>query len=294
LLNKIMRKANAFWLCVKSRFSRAVIFPYATLLATFTATRGVPPVLPTIMAAIAGTFIALSIYISNDVMDLETDRANIVTRPVVQEEVSKKDALIFSLILTITGTVMGLSINLTTFLLCAAGAMLGFMYSFSPIYLKRRFILKQLAVASGGLISSLTGGAAVGMISSSVLFSGFIFFTYAMAVVPIVDLGDMIGDKKEGRKTLPIVWGPEYTIRLAIAIVFAIIISGMVGYFQLGFNLALPILVGVTCLSFIYVLYPLFNRWQDYVYCRKLVNKITLIHFLLQLSIVIGSIRFQK
>lgn len=286
-----MEKASASWLCIRSRFSRAVIFPWATVMATFIATQGVPPMLPTIMVAIAGTLIALSIYISNDVADLATDRTNIVTRPVVQEKVSQRGALILSFVLSVAGIMIGLSINSITFLLCVAGVMLGFMYSFSPIYLKRRFLLKQLAVASGGLISSLTGGAAVGMISSSVIFAGFMFFTYAMAVVPIVDLGDIEGDRKEGRKTLPLIWGPEYTIRLAIAIMFAIIISGIVGYLQLGFNLALPILVSVIGLSCIYVFHPLLNRWHDYIYCRRLVIKITLLHLLLQLSIVIGSIR---
>lgn len=259
-------------------------------MATFIAVRGVPPIVPTVKAVVAGTLIALSIYISNDVADLEEDRANMIGRPVVLEKVSRKDALILSIMLSIAGIMIGLSVNPATSLLCTAGAILGLMYSFSPIYLKKRLILKQLSVASGGLVSSLTGGAAVGMISSSVLFAGFMFFTYAMAVVPIVDLGDMVGDRKEGRKTLPIVWGPEYTIRLAIAIMFAIVVSGIAGYFQLGFNLAFPVLVGVIGLSFVYVLHPLFDRWQDSMYCRELVNKITLLHFLLQSSIVIGTV----
>jgi len=279
-----------------------VQFPYATLIAAFIAVRGIPPFLPTIMAVIAGTLIALSIYISNDVMDIEIDKANVIMRPIVQEKVSKREALTVSSTLAIAGTIIGLFINLTSFLLCIAAVMLGFMYSFSPIYLKRRFMLKQVAVATGGLISSLTGGAAVGMISSSVLFAGFIFFIYAMAVVPIfiyamavvpiVDLGDMVGDKKEGRRTLPIVWGPDYTIRSAIAVMFAIIISGIIGYYQIRFNSALPILFGIIALLDIYVLYPLFRHWQDYVYCRKFVMKITLVHCLLQLSIVIGSVIF--
>jgi len=287
-----LEKIRVYWWCIKSRYSRAVIFPWATVMASFIAIRGVPPVLPTIKAAIAGSAIALSIYISNDVMDMETDEINIIRRPIVQGEVSKRDALILSLILTVVGLMLGFSINLTTFSLCMTGVILGFMYSFSPIHLKRRFLLKQLAVSGGGLISSLTGGAAVETISSSVLFAGFIFFTYAMAVVPIVDLGDITGDKEEGRKTLPIVWGPRYTIRLAIAIMFAIIVAGIVGYYQLGFNLALPTLVSIVCLACVYVLYPLFNHWQDYIYCRKLIKKITLLHFMLQLFIVIGAIRF--
>ena len=259
-------------------------------MAAFIAVRGVPPALPTVMATMASTLVALSIYISNDVTDIETDKANLIVRPIVQEVVSKKDALALSLVLAVAGITLGLLLNLATLMLCVAGVILGFMYSFSPVRLKRRFILKQMAVAVGGLISSLTGGAALGVISSSVLFAGFIFFTYAMGVVPIVDLGDIEGDRREGRKTLPVVWGPEYTIRLAIAIMFAILVSGIVGYLQFGFNVAFPILVGVISISCVYVLYPLFNRWRDYIYSRKLVIKITILHFLLQLSIVVGSI----
>lgn len=286
----LARKMHSWWLCIKARISRAVIFPYATFIATFVAVRGIPPLMPAITATVAGLLIALGIYISNDVADIKTDIANLVDRPIARGEVLERDALTLTAILYTMGLVLSLTINVTTFILCLIGVILGISYSFSPIQLKRRFLLKQIAVASGGLISSLTGGAAVNSISSSVFFAGFIFFTYAMAVVPIVDLGDIIGNGKEGRRTLPIVWGPEYTIRLAIAIMFTITASSIIGYMQLGFNIAFPILGSIACLSCIYVIYPLFNRWRDQTFCRKLVNKITLFHFLLQLSMALGSI----
>lgn len=287
-LKHIQRVGYEYWLCIKARLSRAVIFPYATFIATFVAAKGIPPLIPAVTATIAGLLIALGVYVSNDVADLETDLINMVNRPIVQGRVCKKDALMLTRILYIMGIILGLLVNLQTLLLCIVGVMLGILYSFSFVKLKRRFLLKQIAVASGGLISSLTGGAAIGRLSSSVIFAGYIFFTYALAVVPIVDLGDIIGDRRERRKTLPIVWGPEYTIRLAIAILFAIIISSIVGYMQLGFNVVFPILSSTACLLCIYVIYPLFNRWNDIIFCRKIVNKITLFHFLLQLSIAVG------
>jgi len=290
LTRLIVDKAYVWWLCIRARISRAIIFPYATLIATFVAVKGIPPLMPAISATIAGLLIALGIYISNDVADLKTDIINLVNRPIAQGRVSENDALTLTATLYAAGLVLSLTINIAVFILCLMGVVLGIFYSFSPIQLKKRFLLKQVAVATGGLISSLAGGAAVGKLSSSVLFAGFVFFTYAMAVVPIVDLGDIIGNGREGRKTLPIVWGPEYTIRLAIAILAAIIISSVVGYLQLGFNIALPILGSVACLSCIYVIYPLFNQWQNQAYCRRLINKITLFHFILQLGIALGSL----
>lgn len=282
-------KVRSYGLCIKARISRAIIFPYATLIATFVASKGIPPILPTMMATGAGLLIALAIYISNDVADLETDLVNLVTRPITQGKVLKKDALTLSAALYLAGVTLGSLVNLATLFFCILGVALGVAYSFSPARLKRRFLLKQVAVASGGLIASLTGGVAVNKLSSSVMFAGFIFFTYAMAAVPIVDLGDIIGDRKEGRKTLPLVLGPRYTVRLAISIAIAIITAGMLGYLQLGFNIALPALGSTACFLFIYTIYPLFNRWKDQAYCRKLVNKITLLHFLLQLAIALGS-----
>lgn len=283
-------KTRSYWQCIKARISRAIIFPYATLIATFVASRGIPPIVPAMMAAGAGLLIALAIYISNDVADLETDVANLVTRPIAQGKVLRKDALTLSAMLYLAGVALGSLVNIATLFFCILSVALGVAYSFSPARLKRRFLLKQVAVASGGLIASLTGGAAVNRLSSSVMFAGFIFFTYALAAVPIVDLGDIIGDRKEGRKTLPLVLGPRYTVRLAISIIIAIITAGIFGYLQLGFNIALPILGSMACFLFIYTIYPLFNRWSDQVYCRKLVNKITLLHFLLQLAIALGSI----
>jgi 4-hydroxybenzoate polyprenyltransferase len=286
----LVEKTHSYWLCIRARISRAIIFPYATLIATFVASRGIPPIAPAMMATGAGLLIALAIYISNDVADLETDMANLVTRPVAQRKVLEKDALTLSAMLYLAGVTLGSLVNLATLFLCILGVIIGIIYSFSPIRLKRRFLLKQVAVASGGLIASLTGGAAVNRLSSSVMFAGFIFFTYAMAAVPIVDLGDIIGDRKEGRRTLPLVLGPRYTVRLAISIIVAIMIAGMLGYLQMGFNVALPILGSIACILFIYTIYPLFSRWNDQAYCRKLVNKITLLHFLLQFAIALGSI----
>jgi len=285
----LLERLRAYSWCIKSR-ARAFSFAWATLIGSLVASRGIPPLLPALGAVIVGSVIALSIYIFNDVMDLDVDRINLVDRPIAQEKVSKREALSLAFFLTAVGAVLSLFINLTTFLLCVAGIALGFAYSTRPTNFRDRFLLKQLSIAGGALISSLTGGAAVGTLSWSVLFAGLMFFAYAVAMSPIVDLGDIEGDRKRGRKTLPIVWGPEYTIRLAMAIMLSMMVAGIVGYYQLGFNLALPTLVSLVCLACVWVLYPLLGRWQDSQYCRILVKKWIFLHFMLQLSIVIGAI----
>jgi len=259
-------------------------------MATFVASRGVPPILPALMVTAASFLITMGIYISNDIADLEVDIYNQVNRPLAQGRVSKNDALLLSILFYLSGMIASYLINLLTSLICALGIILGIAYSFEPLTLKKRFIVKHIAVASGAFIASAAGGAAVNNLSSSILFAGFMCFLFGLASTIIFDLGDIMGDKISGRKTLPIVWGPDYTIRFAIALISAIIIASALGYMQIGFNIAFPILGSVACLSTIYVIYPLFNRWQDQIYCRRVRGKMILLYLALQLSFALGSL----
>ncbi|MEM3194447.1 MAG: UbiA family prenyltransferase, partial [Candidatus Bathyarchaeia archaeon] len=121
----LTRKIHSWWLCIRARISRAVIFPYATFIATFVAVRGIPPLMPAITATVAGLLIALGIYISNDVADIKTDIANLVNRPIARGEVLERDALTLTAILYTAGLMLSLTINLTTFILCLIGVILG-------------------------------------------------------------------------------------------------------------------------------------------------------------------------
>jgi len=286
----IRRKIHEYLLYIRSRVSRGIIFSSTTLMATFVASKGVPPIFPALMVTATSFLITLGIYISNDVADLEIDISNQVNRPLAQGRLSKNDALLLSALLYLSGIVIGYIINPLTSIICALGIILGIAYSFEPLNLKKRFIVKHIAVASGAFIASAAGGAAVNNLSSSILFAGSMCFLYGLASTTIFDLGDVMGDKIGGRKTLPIVWGPDYTIRFAIALISAIIVAGILGYMQIGFNMAFPILSSVACLLTIYVIHPLFNRWQDQIYCRRVRGKMILLYLTLQLSFALGSL----
>ena len=286
----LMRKILEYLTYVRSRASRGIIFSSTTLMATFVASRGSPPILPALMITAASFLITMGIYISNDIADLEIDVANRVNRPLAQGKLSKRDVMLLSMLLYLSGIIIGYIINPLTFLICILGIILGITYSFEPLCLKKKFMIKHAAVAGGAFIASAAGGAAVNNLSLSILFAGSICFLYGLASTVIFDLGDILGDGMEGRKTLPIVWGPDYTIRFAIALILAIIISGILGYMQIGFNLAFPILSCVACLSTIYVIYPLFNRWRDQTFCHKIRRKLILLYLTLQLSFALGSL----
>jgi len=285
------KRARSYWLCIKANYLRPLVFAYSTFVATFVASRGIPPLVQSLAITLAVLLIVLATYISNDLADLEIDVINRVPRPLAQGKVSKSDVATLSAILYLSGVLVSSLINLQTMILCIIGAIMGIEYSFPPLSFKRRSVLKTIVIGGCGSLAVLAGGAAVNeLLSINVLFASTIFFIYAMAFSPILDIGDIAGDMKEGRRTLPIIWGPEYTIRFSIALSLAIFASFILGYLQLGFNIALPILGGIVCLSCIYVVYPLFKLWRDQLYCRKVAKKVTLLLYALQSSLLLGSI----
>jgi len=284
----IVRKIAVYLECMRSR-ARALSYAWATIIGSMIASRGMPPIIPSLKATLAMTAVGLGVYIFNDVMDLENDRINRVNRPIARGEVSPKEAIGLVLMLYLIAVGLSISINSETFLLCAAAMMLGLAYSTPPVQLKKRFLLKQLTVAVGALISNLMGGAAIGVLNWRVLFAGLMFFAYAFALSPIVDLGDMKGDKAVGKKTFPVVLGPKLTVRLAIIIIILVMVGGVVGYYQLGFNAALPILVSIVCLAYIWIIYPLQYQLSR-VDHLLLVKKMIALHLTLQFSIVIGAL----
>jgi len=288
--SSLRKSVLSFWLCIRANYLRPLVFAYSTFVATFVAMKGIPPLIPSLAVTLSVFLIVLATYISNDIADLEIDLINRVARPLAQGKVSKSEVATLSTILYISGLISALFTNLQTIFLCIIGTIMGLEYSFPPLSLKNRSIFKTITIGLCGALAVLAGGSAVNrLFSTNVLFASAIFFVYAMAFSPILDIGDMLGDRKE-RRTLPVIWGPEYTIRFSIALSIAIIISFVLGYLQLGFNIALPILGSIVCLSCIYVVYPLFRLWRNQLYCRKVAKRVTLLLYALQSSLLIGSI----
>ena len=66
-----------------------------------------------------------------------------------------------------------------------------------------------------------------------------------------------------GVKTIPVVWGPETTIRLYFATLIAIGIGSIIGYVQMGFSIAMPLLAMTIVTAWIYVSLPLLGKHDD-------------------------------
>jgi 4-hydroxybenzoate polyprenyltransferase len=181
------------------------------------------------------------------------------------------------------------SINLIVLGLSAAYLILGILYSIKPIHLKKRYLMKQLTIAAGTLIVVLVGAYTAGGVNTPILYMLVLHFIICMGLNPLLDIRDVRGDRIMGVKSIPVIWGPELTVRLYFASIVVIGGATLVGYSRMGFNMAMPLLVLMIMGAWIYVSLPLIKRWDDPIFLNYLAFKRILpFYFVLQLVPLVG------
>lgn len=269
---------------------RAFAYLWGGFIGALVASRGIPPILPTIGGTIAMYLVALCAYIYNDVRDLEADRINSEDRPLPSGRASHRQATLLVVSMGIVALVISLSLNFWVLAVTCFGLFLGYAYSTPPLSLKNRFLLKQTTTSLWASLSSLGGGVAItgGQITGANLYAAFVFFVYGMAFSPVVDIGDMAGDRAGGKRTLPLVKGPGFTIKMASTIMLSFVALTALTYAIFGMNLWCPILVGALSVVSVWSTWPLRHQWNDHSCCKRVVKKLILLIFALQGSLVVG------
>ncbi|MEE8354300.1 MAG: UbiA family prenyltransferase [Candidatus Bathyarchaeia archaeon] len=242
---------------------------------------------------------ALSVYFFNDLSDLEDDLKNQelgnpaqALRVLGRDSVSKSRFKQFIIFTGILGLVLAYSINFTVFVLQVLNLTLGYLYSAEPIRLKKRFLMKQFTIALGTTFCILIGAVAGGGVISATLYMGVIHFIVNMGINPIMDVRDMRGDRIMGIRTIPVVWGPAATVRLYFASFFVMGIATFLGYAQLGLNAALPILVSLILVAWLYVSIPLLKKWNDPIFLNSLIiRRVVPFYCIMQLVTLVGIMR---
>ncbi|GAG22202.1 unnamed protein product, partial [marine sediment metagenome] len=115
---------------------------------------------------------SLGVYLLNDLMDLDDDIKNLelgnpypASRPFGSGKVTDEMMKLFILVNFVSSLVAAYFINMTVFGLDLAFMILGILYSKEPVRLKKRFILKQLTITMGAVLSVLMGAYTAGGIS---------------------------------------------------------------------------------------------------------------------------------
>jgi len=242
------------------------------------------------------TFVAFSVYFYNDLTDLKEDIKNRelgnpipANRPLGKELITEDRLKTYIVLSGVAGLLFAYSINLLVFELQLLCLVLGYLYSAEPVRLKKRFMLKQGTIAIGTILVILTGTLAAGGITPAIMFMLLLQFIICMGINPIMDVRDMRGDRIMGIKTIPVIWGPAFTVRLYFASIILIGIATLLGYSSIKFNTAMPILTLLVLGTWIYVTYPLLKRWDDPKSVHLIViNKMFPMYLALQVLPLVG------
>ena len=243
--------------------------------------------------------ISLSVYFFNDLSDLVDDLKNQELGNPVQalrvlgsERVSENRFKKFIIFTGVFGLVLAYSINYSVFILQVLFLILGYLYSAEPIRLKKRFMMKQFTIALATTFCILMGAVTGGGVTSATLYMGILHFIINMGINPIMDVRDIRGDRIMGIKSIPVIWGPEATVRLYFASFLVMGIASYLGYSQLGMNIALPILVGLILVAWLYVSIPLLKRWNDPIFLHSLIfTRLLPFYCIMQMVTLIGIMK---
>ncbi len=256
------------------------VYAFPALINLVIASRFNSNIYQMLLITLCVTLTSYAVYWYNDYSDAEFDRidesegeTDRSRRPFTSGRITKNHFLVFILLTTLAGLLIAYYISVVVFAVQLAYLFLGFLYSTEPFRLKKRLIGKQFVVVAGVVLSCLSGAQVVGTVLPANMYSMAInAIIYAVAPT-LGDIRDIAGDRKAGARTLPVLFGPKFTVRLAIGGFAAVILAGLVGYYGVGFNVALPILTTISMGAWIFTVYPIMRRWEDSVYVEKIVFK---------------------
>jgi len=175
-------------------------------------------------------------YAINDYFDRKTDRVNKPGSLIVGKLILPRHAMIFHLIFTITGILIGLWISARTGLLYLSLVYFmvsGLLWFYSTTY-KKEVLLGNIIVAlltalvpfmvllyELPLLARQYGSTATPMVKYLLIWVlGFSLFAFLLNLIReiIKDSEDIEGDRHIGKKTVPVVWGLGTARWLAISL----------------------------------------------------------------------------
>ena len=280
---------NKAILLMRSRISRASVYTFSTIAGIMISTKGDVSGSILILAPLSTFFIALGVYLLNDLFDIRLDRINAPNRPMASLAVSRKEASYLVVMLNVTGAMIGFALGPLPFVITLLEIFVGICYSMRPFNLKDKFVVKTLSIGAGGILANLFGGAASGIVDRDLIFSSAMFLVFLFYTSPINDLADYVGDLVEHRRTIPIVIGPARTVKLSMVAGIAPAILLLVLFPVLRFNPLSFAFLTLVAVRAVQLLLPLKNRPSP-TSAQKYHKQMVYLHFLLQGGLVIASL----
>jgi geranylgeranylglycerol-phosphate geranylgeranyltransferase len=185
--------------------------------------------------------------IINDYFDHKIDAVNKPERPIPSGRISLKKALIYSTALFAMGILIAFIINILLGIIAFLSSLLMIYYARD---LKTKCLIGNITISFLTGLCFVFGGIAVDQIMVSI-YLGFYAFLMTMAREIVKDMEDMVGDEKEGAKTLPIVYGRRKSSIIASFFMIIASVSSPLLYFIGIFSIFYLIVLIIAIIVFL-------------------------------------------
>ena len=209
------------------------------------------------VVAISAFFLLSSGNALNDYCDYEIDGINKPRRPLPSGRISRRGALVFSVILMGLGTWFGFLVNLYTAAITVTVSGCLILYA---VRLKQTPFFGNLLV---GILTGLTfivGGVSVRTVYGTFVPAIFAFlFTTAREIIK--DIEDTEGDFENCVRTISVVWGKRVAVLVALIFIVAVILFSPIPYLLnwYSWHYLATVIVGVDLV----LIYFAVRLWRD-------------------------------
>lgn len=193
--------------------------------------------------------ITTGMFLLNDILDIELDRANGKKRPLPSGKVTKRQGWIFIIWSNAVAVLLAIITgNPVSMILVVPMLAIGLMYSAPKIALDDRFVIKTLVIAIYYILCAALGfTSAYGIdfaISNPMLpiYAALVLGGMRFISSVLNDTGDVEGDRAAGRRTIPIVIGRANTVKIGAMISIGMIALSVGFYAANGIGLVSTLL----------------------------------------------------
>ncbi|MEE1129100.1 MAG: UbiA family prenyltransferase [Methanobrevibacter sp.] len=212
--------------------------------------------IPLLLALLAVFFETAAGNVINDYFDYNIDLVNKPERPIPSGRISLKNGRNYGYLLFALGTICGFLISYLTnnwipFLIVLLADVVLYLYAYK---LKSTPLIGNLAVGFMTGFGFVFGGFTLNneSIILTSIFLGFFAFVMTTARELVKDIEDMEGDKSEGARTLPILYGEKITAILAVILIIIDCALCPLLYFYNIFGFYYLPIIAIAVLLFLY------------------------------------------
>jgi geranylgeranylglycerol-phosphate geranylgeranyltransferase len=185
-----------------------------------------PPIHILLLGFLCGFFLSSTALILNDYFDLEVDRINAPHRPLPSGIVTKTEVLALSILTSLLGLGAGLALGPVEFILSVFFWMVGVAYNWR---FKQAGLVGNLMVSSSVAITFILGAIAVGDPWNPVVWVfSLIAFGINLGEEIAGDAMDIDGDRKRGSKSIGILKGREFALRVSAGLFSLVVVVSLI------------------------------------------------------------------